>query len=209
MQSVLLIFAESKTGGMFKRKSLVIGIIVVAVVATPIVWWLASPLFLNTRVNEEFPLSASALVPSDMSRQEVEKRMADAAKVETKMDEKMPSATTISKSTGSFRDGDSFHKGQGKAEIHRLSDGKSILRLEDFQVTNGPDLHVILTKHSDPRNREDVGQGYEEVAKLKGNIGNQNYEIRDGLNLDEYNAVVIYCKPFHVVFSVASLNRMQ
>ncbi len=75
---------------MFKRKGFIIGIIVLTVVAAPIIWWLASPLFLNTRLNEEFPLSASALVPSDMSRQEVEKQMADAAKMETRMDEKMP-----------------------------------------------------------------------------------------------------------------------
>jgi len=196
-------------GGMYKRKGIVITVVFAVAVAAPIVWWLASPVFLNTRVSEEFPLAASAVIPSNMTRADAEKQLSDAAKVESKMDEKMPSATATAILRGSFRDADSFHKGQGKAEVYRLGDGKAILRLEDFQVTNGPDLYVILTEHPDPRTREDVHQGYEEVSKLKGNIGSQNYEIKESLNLDDYKAVVIYCKPFQVVFSVALLTKAQ
>ncbi|MSQ14806.1 MAG: hypothetical protein EXR50_02960 [Dehalococcoidia bacterium] len=194
-------------GSIFKRKGIIIAVILISVLAAPVVSWLASPLFINTRVSEDFPLSASAILPSDMSRKEAEKQISDAAKVETRTDEKMPSSASTVLFSGSFTDADSFHKGRGKAELHRLSDGKLVLRLDEFQVTNGPDLRVLLTKHSDPRTTEDVHQGYEEVDKLKGNIGSQNYEIRSSLNLEEYKAVVIYCKPFQVVFSVASLKK--
>ena len=49
--------------------------------------------------------------------------------------------------------------------------------------------------------------GYTHLAKLKGNIGNQNYEIPSDINLDEQNSVIIYCMPFHVIFSVAPLQK--
>ena len=46
---------------------------------------------------------------------------------------------------GQFQDIDSFHKGSGDATIYRGPDGSHLLRLENFEVTNGPDLHVILS----------------------------------------------------------------
>lgn len=54
--------------------------------------------------------------------------------------------------------------------------------------------------------RADVEQGYVEVAKLKGNLGGQNYVLSQGVRLGDYHAVVIYCKRFHVVFSTATLQ---
>ena len=58
------------------------------------------------------------------------------------------SATAAAKlKTGSFRDADRAHKGSGQATIYRGPDGSHVLRLEDLNVTNGPDLHVILTPH--------------------------------------------------------------
>jgi hypothetical protein len=41
---------------------------------------------------------------------------------------------------------------------------------------------------------------------LKGNVGNQNYDIPDEIDLDQFQSVVIYCVPFHVVFSSAALS---
>ena len=107
---------------------------------------------------------------------------------------------------GMFRDADGFHKGEGSATLYTLPDGSHVLRFEDFRVTNGPDLRVLLASHPDPMSRGDVHSGeYVELAKLKGNIGNQNYPLPDGLSPDDYNSVVIYCKPFQVIFSVAPL----
>ena len=80
-----------------------------------------------------------------------------------------------------------------------------MLRLEDFRVTNGPDLRVLLVPASDPQGRDDV-EGYIELGKLKGNMGNQNYFLPEGEDGSGFSSVVIYCRPFHVVFSVATLN---
>ena len=49
--------------------------------------------------------------------------------------------------------------------------------------------------------------GYIDLGKLKGNIGNQNYPIPADLDLSPGGSVVIYCVPFHVIFSVASLQE--
>ena len=69
---------------------------------------------------------------------------------------------------GSFRDADSFHKGSGEAIVYRGPDGSLLLRLENFAVTNGPDLRVILSPHQDPGNKDEVKTpGYIELGKLK------------------------------------------
>ena len=188
-------------------------IVIAVVVAIPVVavgWWLGSPLFLDTEVNEEFPMSASAEVPDDMTQEEVEDVMMEAAgkdpvEVEEPMPEDGGEATgALALSEGRFRDADDFHMGSGTATVYELDDGSRVLRLEDFEVTNGPDLHVLLVPNGDPQSRDDV-VGYFDLGSLKGNIGDQNYEIPADLDLSQFGSVVIYCVPFHVLFSVASL----
>ncbi len=109
-------------------------------------------------------------------------------------------------SQGQFVGADSFHQGAGQATIYQLPEGGHVLRFEDFDVTNGPDLHVILVKNPSPTSREDVGDDYIDLGSLKGNIGSQNYDIPADVDLSEYQSVVIYCMPFHVVFATATLN---
>ena len=108
---------------------------------------------------------------------------------------------------GSFKDADSFHRGSGTATIYRTPDGSEVLRLEDLNVTNGPALHVVLSTHPDPERSEQVKQeGYVDLGDLKGNRGNQNYPIPAGVDTSIHKSVVIYCYPFQVVFSVATLG---
>ncbi len=76
-----------------------------------------------------------------------------------------------------------------------------ILRLENFKATNGPDLYVYLSK--DPTGIDD---GIINLGRLKGNIGNQNYDIPEDASLEEYNNVLIWCKMFSVLFGSADLQ---
>jgi len=46
-----------------------------------------------------------------------------------------------------------------------------------------------------------------ELASLKGNQGDQNYSLPASANLQQYDAVVIYCERFHAVFGVAKLEQ--
>jgi len=180
----------------------------VTAVVLALAWWLGSPLFLSKTVDEEFPLTVDATVPENMTRAEVEAVMKGMAMVDSPMSEGMMAAIAGASvvKIGTFRDADRFHKGSGSVTIYQLEDGSRVLRLEDLNVTNGPDLRVILSPHPDPRSRDDVtAEGYVELGKLKGNIGNQNYPIDAGVDVSAFNSVVIYCKPFHVLFAVAGL----
>jgi len=124
--------------------------------------------------------------------------------LKTEVQENMPAMDVGSVKSGSFVDIDLIHKGSGIAKL--ITDGsKSIIRLEDFKVTNGPDLHINLSKNEDGLSNdiESLG-GYIDLGKLKGNIGSQNYEVNE--DIEGYNTVVIWCEKFSVLFSYAVLN---
>jgi hypothetical protein len=106
---------------------------------------------------------------------------------------------------GQLQDADRHHQGSGSATIYQVPDEGLILRFEAFSVTNGPDLHVLLASGSAPASRDDLGE-YLDLGSLKGNMGNQNYQIPPGTDLSQFNSVVIYCMPFHVVFATATLG---
>ena len=110
---------------------------------------------------------------------------------------------------GDFEDADSFHRGSGQATIYSAPDGTYLLRLENLAVTNGPALHVYLSRHEDPDSPKKVKEpGYIDLGDLKGNQGNQNYPIPGEVDITLFNSVVVYCKPFNVVFSVATLHGL-
>ena len=192
-----------------------LGILIVIPVAW-LGWWFLSPLITTTEVHEDFPLATRAVVPTNMTMAEVEDAMAAAANLERPVDEAMPDSSGSAASqtqsqaglTGQFRDADSFHKGSGTATVYDLgSAGGQVLRLEDFRVTNGPDLRVLLANAPNPESHSDLDDaGYVELGKLKGNVGSQNYDIPSSVSLADVHSVVIYCNPFRVVFSVATLE---
>ena len=191
------------------KRLLIIAVVAVLVPVVAVGWWLFSPVLFDKTVEEEFPFAHTASVPAGMKMSEAEDVMAGMAKVDLPMEEPMSKemATATALKTGQLKDADRFHKGEGTATIYRLPDGTHVLRLESLKVTNGPALHVFLTAHPDPGGRDEVHQeGYIDLGDLKGNIGSQNYPLPSDADPTTFNAVVIYCKPFHVVFSVASLN---
>lgn len=188
-----------------------IGLVIVGVVG----WYLASPLFIDNVVDEAFPIDLPS--PEELAKmpaEELDKIEAEVLQVaadmpDKKMDDPMPETASNSPTIvvqGQFQDADSFHKGSGSAAIYQLPDGKHVLRFENFESTNGPDLHVLLVKHPSPTSRDQIMEGYLDLGSLKGNIGNQNYEIPAGTDIGEYKSIVIYCMPFHVIFSTASLS---
>lgn len=74
-------------------------------------------------------------------------------------------------------------------------------------MINGPDLHVYLARHPNPKNARHVTEaGFLDLGKLKGNIGSQNYRIPDTASVADYESVVIWCELFGVLFSPTSLR---
>ncbi|MEM7734225.1 MAG: DM13 domain-containing protein [Deinococcota bacterium] len=102
---------------------------------------------------------------------------------------------------GSFMDADNFHRGEGTALVFAQGE-QQVLRFEDFRVTNGPDLHVLLVENIDGRSHDELGNTLD-LGQLKGNVGSQNYVIPEGTDLSQYTGVMIYCVPFSVTFATA------
>jgi hypothetical protein len=139
---------------------------------------------------------------NNMTQKEKEMIMNEFSKQNSTVDENM-SETSMPKDTkplmGNFVDaGDGFHKAEGVAKVINLADGRTFLRLENLKATNGPDLYVYLSTGKDASDIVNLG-------RLKGNIGNQNYEIPCGTDLAKYNTVLIWCKAFSTLFGSAKL----
>ena len=87
----------------------------------------------------------------------------------------------------------------GFAKIYLENDGYKV-KLEDFTVSNGPDLKVYLSKENTPINFVNLGN-------FKGN-GNTFYTIPSGINVSEYHYVLIHCQQYNHLFAIAPLTSI-
>jgi hypothetical protein len=95
------------------------------------------------------------------------------------------------------------HPAKGTATTIRAASGERVLTLTRFEVDNGPDLRVYLV--AGPARDESEVDDFRDLGALKGNKGNQQYELPRGLDLDRYSTVVIWCRAFSVNFARAPL----
>lgn len=99
------------------------------------------------------------------------------------------------------------HETRGLATIHRLPDGRRVLRLTEFATSNGPDVRVYLVAAGDVQDEDAAKQaGFVDLGALKGNIGDQNYDVPAGVDLSRYRSVSIWCRRFSVNFGAAPLE---
>ena len=67
-------------------------------------------------------------------------------------------------------------------------------------------MHVYLVASDDAKDNDTVTRaGFIDVGSLKGNIGDQNYDLPANADLTKYRAVAIWCKRFSVNFGTAPL----
>ena len=208
---------------MMTRTKIIIGVII-TIIVVPLVVYTVSPLFISTEVNEPLPVLASAefqmfmnlteegriQAADNMSQQEKKSIMILAAKENSSVNESIDTKvagqetdTSRNMLLGKFIGvNDGIHNAEGVAKVIALDDGTSILRLENFKATNGPDLYVYLARDKSASDIVNLG-------RLKGNIGNQNYPIPAGTDLTRYNTALIWCKAFSVLFGSAQLASPQ
>lgn len=162
-----------------KKRTLVFLLAATALVA---LWAAFRPekLFINQRVNETWPGASPSASAS--------------------------SAAPTPLVTGQFHN--VLHEGKGTATILQLPDGKKVLRLTNFKTSNGPDVQVYLIAAKDATDNDTVKtDGFVTLGALKGNEGDQNYEIPSGSDLTKYQAVTIWCRRFGFNFGTAPLVR--
>ena len=102
------------------------------------------------------------------------------------------------------------HGTAGTVRILELPDGSRVLRIEDLDTDNGPDLKVWLTDAPVIDGPDgwfvfDDGQ-YADLGSLKGNKGSQNYAIPADVDLTELTSLTIWCDRFNVSFGAAALT---
>lgn len=103
-----------------------------------------------------------------------------------------------------------IHSTSGRATVYKTAEGKEYLRLSDFTTSNGPDVHVLLVRANDKALELEIVKGDldgVELGSLKGNQGDQNYDLPATADLNQYQAVAIYCERFHAIFGVAKLEK--
>lgn len=174
---------------------------IIAIVAVIVIGGISayaiSPYFTTSTIDEVLPESALSTDLSDVPVIPVEKTMDKELTGET-MGNEMTSSMFYQGDFVGVNDG--IHNAEGKARVIPLDDGSSILRLEDFESTNGPDLYVYLST-------DEQASDYVNLGRLKANSGNQNYELPEGIDLSKHNNVLIWCQAFGVLFGSAELQQ--
>jgi hypothetical protein len=159
-----------------RQRKFVVGLSALLVLG--IAWYAFRPelLILNAKVSESFPQAA-----------------------------KSEASQPVELSRGMFHK--VAHESKGAAAIYRLADGKRLLRLSNFETSNGPALHVYLVAAKDATDNATVtSAGFVDLGELKGNLGEQNYDIPADVDLAKHQAVTIWCQRFSVNFGTAPLQ---
>jgi hypothetical protein len=97
------------------------------------------------------------------------------------------------------------YSGEGTAVVLNDGSDQRFLRFENFSTDNGPDLRVYLTVSDADGDSGAFDDDFVDLGVLKGNIGDQNYEIPPEVDLSVYDTVVVWCVRFSTPFTAADL----
>ena len=99
--------------------------------------------------------------------------------------------------SGNFTSGP-FGTVSGIAEVYELN-SMFTLKISNFNTSNGPALHVYLSKEAMPVNYIDLGS-------LKSTMGSQVYNIPAMPDFSQYKYISIHCVDFNHLFGSALIN---
>jgi hypothetical protein len=212
----------------------IIGAIVIVVGASA--FYLASPLFISTEIDEPLPEGAE-LPPSplsdqfqefmamseeerieagsQMNEQERNQIMVEFARTNTSIDEPM---TQINQSLSEQQTSQTGNEtsdllltgsfvGVGDGIHDAQGIAKGIPIADGGNVLRLEDLAV--TNGPDLYvylSTDKSASDFVNLGRLKANIGNQNYPIPDGTDMTKYDTVLIWCRAFSVLFGSAELK---
>jgi len=193
------------------KKKIIVGIVGIIVIA--VAWYLISPIWRIKEVNEASPLAPqfptshiehpTSQVKDALETMDAETKAEFMKQVEMMKDvvmEKQEAAPAPS-SVRLLREGDFHpraHEVKGKALLIEQG-AKKILRFEDFETINGPDLRIYLSRTLGNDDFIDLGA----IRATKGNV---NYEVNNVVDITTYNKILVWCRAFSVLFSYAELE---
>jgi Electron transfer DM13 len=192
---------------------------IITVIAIAIATYTISPLFINTSIDEPLPDTSPkvgfeefmklsederATIGKDMTQEEKDNIMKVFAQENSTINDEMaiPENQTNNMLAGNLIDaGDGFHMASGQVKVVQIPDETQILRFENLDVTNGPDLYVYLATDT-------TAKDFVSLGRLKGNMGNQNYPIPENIDFEKYNKVLIWCQAFSTLFGSSKLSTI-
>jgi hypothetical protein len=211
----------------------IIGAIVIIIGVSA--FYLASPLFISTEIDE--PLPEGAEIPpsssnqfeefmvmseqerieagNQMNEQEKNQIMVEFARMNTSIDESMSqinqslpeqqTSQTGNETSTLFLTGSFVGVGDG---IHDAQGVAKVIPVEgEGNVLRLEDL--VVTNGPDLYvylSTDKSASDFVNLGRLKANIGNQNYPIPEGTDMTKYHTVLIWCKAFSVLFGSADLK---
>jgi hypothetical protein len=168
----------------------IFGGIIASILLIIFLYWTISPLFITTEVNDKLNPEVAKLIENTNNTDSPNDVVTDTSSI--------PEAEQIV-TTGPFPIVDTpAHPASGSVRVIETAD-ETIIRFENYEGTNGPDLYVYLANDLEANNFVDLG-------RAKGNRGNINYTVPDDMNIADYQYVMVWCKAFGVLFDYAKIN---
>ena len=181
------------------------GVAVVLAVAAALLFqpWL---LFVDVRVDDEIP---SAVATAAATASPATTDTTDAAADASEPPAPPPAAAgPVDLASGSFVSHE--HETTGTVRVIEHPDGTRQLAIENLETTNGPDVHVWLSAGPVVEGIDGWfvagGHPYVDLGLIKGNQGNQLYDIPADVDLAAYPTVDLWCVQFSVSFGAAALS---
>ena len=164
----------------------------VAVIAFVLVWFQPQKLFIDDRVEEAIPTATPEPATDAGEGGGDEPATTD------------PASEPVEVARGEFISRD--HTTSGVARILELPDGRRIVRLEGLDTDNGPDLYLYLGTNPADGDEGAFDDDHLNLGRLKGNQGDQNYDLPEDTDVGRYATVVIWCDRFDSAFGAADLT---
>jgi hypothetical protein len=160
----------------------------VAVAVAGFLWFRPDRLFTSRQVNEPLPAAEAPPAPAAEGTAAAE------------------AGVPLTVAEGEFISLE--HETRGQALVVETAGGRRFLRFEGFETSDGPDLLVYLSAKEPAGSKDWYGydRDFVDLGELKGNLGNQNYEIPANVDLDRYTTAVVWCRRFEVGFAAAVLD---
>jgi len=173
-------------------KKVLLAVVIVAVLG--LAYYAISPLFRNIEVQDEVPVLIEEGQNVEGLTSDVSIDMEESSILQEPVD-----SASESNVSGPFPvEGTFGHSASGSVRVFK-TEMETIIRYEDFETINGPNLHVYISKDLE-------GKEFIDLGPIKGTRGNINYTIPEGIDITEYNYILTWCVPFRVLFNYAPIN---
>lgn len=175
-------------------------ITIVSLILSAVAYWLISPFWRNTTLNEQLPGAVGSVSIKDNMESMDSETKSDFKKQTVAMQDKMMRIgdTMPENKPQIIAQADMVaraHEVMGAALIVKSGD-ETFLRFENLKTINGPDLRIYLSSNLSADDIVDLGP-------IRATDGSVNYKIPVGTDLVKYKNAMIWCRSFGVLFSYA------